>query len=195
MMSGNGRHGSMDLPRNDSKMSMILYFKNCGISELLSSLQINMLLCYHTFIDAGRRHGSPGSEKKDIISLFQATQKTVSQPPQPPISTELKQSWAQVDVAHSGLVSQLRVLSLENHNLKKEMTANLSSLFQEGDIISFKLVCKQTCLQLGRRTPFLSFKAVCYTNILGIQSRTKADMCRCVIGNSLPIKAPHITSS
>ena len=62
--------------------------------------------------------------------------KTVDQSPQPPVSTELKQSWAQVDVAHSRLVSRLRVLSLENHNLTKEMTANLSSLFQEGDIIS-----------------------------------------------------------
>jgi len=60
MMSGNEGHESMDLPKNDSKRSTILYFKNCGISELLSSLQINTLLCYHTFIDATRRHGSPG---------------------------------------------------------------------------------------------------------------------------------------
>lgn len=60
MMSGNERHGSMDLPRNDRKRSIILYFNNCGIFELLSSLQINTLLCYLTFIDAGRRHGSPG---------------------------------------------------------------------------------------------------------------------------------------
>ena len=28
MMSGNERHGSMDLPRNDSKRSIILYFNN-----------------------------------------------------------------------------------------------------------------------------------------------------------------------
>ena len=30
MMSGNERHGSMDLPRNDSKRSIILYFNNCA---------------------------------------------------------------------------------------------------------------------------------------------------------------------
>lgn len=92
--------------------------------------------------------GLLGERQRILISLFQTTQKTVDQSPQPPVS-KLKQIWAQVDVAHNGLVSRLRVLSLENHNLKKkEMTANLSSLFQEGDIISFKLVCKQTCFQL-----------------------------------------------
>lgn len=135
MMSGNERHGSMDLPRNDSKRSIILYFNNCGIFELLSSLQVNTLLCYHTFIDAGRRHGSPGWETKDIISLFQTTQKTVDQSPQPPVS-KLKQSWAQVDVAHNGLVSRLRVLSLENHNLKKKKWLQICLHFSRKETLS-----------------------------------------------------------
>lgn len=43
-----------------------LMLKNCDKSEILSYLQANELVC-HSFIDAGLKHKSPGSEVNALI--------------------------------------------------------------------------------------------------------------------------------
>ena len=49
-----------------SEMTGLWHQKGEG-SESLPCLQVNKLACYH-FVDAGRKHKTPGSEKKDFIT-------------------------------------------------------------------------------------------------------------------------------
>ena len=135
-MSGSDRHKSVNSPRNDSERSIILYFKNLAGSEILPFSQTNILLAYHTFIVLaedvrllGHRqrillfHSAPHSSSA-LVSLCL------------PSSMELKQSWAQVDVAHSGLVSQLKSPELTKPQYFKSGCQQTYPYFSRREILS-----------------------------------------------------------
>ena len=99
----------MDLQRNISERSIILYFNNCGRSEILLSLQTNTL-SYHTCMDAGRRHETPGSETKDIIPLFHTTHGIVHQ-----FSSAPKFQGVEAELGSGGCCTQCVSIAAEGH--------------------------------------------------------------------------------
>lgn len=103
--------------------------------------------------------------------------------PLSPGSIKLKQSWAQLDVVHSVLVSQLKNPEFRKPQSLKRGHWQTCPHFSRRETSFFKLVFKQTCLQPWRGTLFLSSKAVCCRNIPSLVQDKSWYMCRSVMEN------------